>query len=484
VVTSRSPKLVQPAANLPARSFLVRYLTLFGGETFSKLCVVAAFAYLAHVLTPSDYGIVELALSITVFFVLGVESGMGLYGARVVAAEPGRIPSLVPQVMLLRVVLGVPAFAVILGVAAYYRVAGLGILAVNGIAVLLTPFLTQWVFQGLRQMQWVAAGTAIRNFTFVALVLALVRPGSDIRLVAAAEVCGITALALFNGHVLHRWLRVRLDWRGVIAGSRRLFDDVWYMGFSDFAWACLWYSPALVVGWLGLGLDSVAWIAASVRVVMAIHTFVWLYFFNMLPNLARELSVGVDDWRDLMTRSLAVSLWPAGLLAVGGTLIAPVLVPLVFGPAYVAAVRPLQVVVWMIPVAWFSGHFRFSLIAAGQQRWEFVASAGAAAVTLAASTSLAVWLGSLGAAIGLLAGGVANLVLSVAMSNGRVGSVAFGPSVLPALIATVVSALVGLAVLQAAGSFIGAIAGCAIHLALASRHQNELVTFVRSALRR
>lgn len=155
--------------SLRHKSFAVRYLTLFGGETFSKVCVMAAFAYLAHVLPASDYGTIEWALSVTVFFVLGVESGMGLYGARVVAAAPERIPQLVPQIMLLRVVLGVPAFALILAVSAYYRVAGLGILAVNGIAVLLTPFLTQWVFQGLRQMQWVAAGSAIRNFTFVAL---------------------------------------------------------------------------------------------------------------------------------------------------------------------------------------------------------------------------------------------------------------------------------------------------------------------------
>ena len=288
--------------SLRHKSFAVRYLTLFGGETFSKVCVMAAFAYLAHVLPASDYGTIEWALSVTVFFVLGVESGMGLYGARVVAAAPERIPQLVPQIMLLRVVLGVPAFALILAVSAYYRVAGLGILAVNGIAVLLTPFLTQWVFQGLRQMQWVAAGSAIRNFTFVALVLLLVRPGADVRLVALSEVSGVAALALFNTLVLHRWLRIRLDWNELFAGTRRVFRDVWFMGFSDFAWACLWYSPALIIRWLGLGMEEVAWVAASVRMVLALHTFVWLYFFNMLPNLARELAVGFDAWCGLMVQ--------------------------------------------------------------------------------------------------------------------------------------------------------------------------------------
>ena len=127
---------------LQYRSYISRYLLLIGGETFSKVCVIAAFSYLSHVLSTTDYGTIELALSITIFFVLGVESGMGLYGARVIAAAPDRTPSLVAHTMVLRVLLGLPAFALILAVSAHYAFAGLGILAVNGFAILLTPFLT------------------------------------------------------------------------------------------------------------------------------------------------------------------------------------------------------------------------------------------------------------------------------------------------------------------------------------------------------
>jgi O-antigen/teichoic acid export membrane protein len=452
-------------------SFAVRYLTLFGGETFSKLCVMAAFAYLARVLSPGDYGTVELALSITVFFVLGVESGMGLYGARVVAAAPERIPQLVPQVMLLRAALGVPAFAAILSVAAYYRMAGLGLLAVNGIAVLLTPFLTQWVFQGLRQMHWVAAGTALRNFTFVAIVLALVGPGSDIRLVALAEVCGIAVLALVNAYFLHGRLRVRLDWRNPAGGAWRLFRDVWYMGLSDFTWACLWYSPALLVGWAGTGgTEQVAWIGAAVRIVLAVHTFVFLYFFNLLPNLAKELSVGLDGWRDLMQRSIATSMWPACLIAMGGTLVAPILIPAVYGVAFEAAVLPFQIAIWMIPAAWFSGHFRFSLIAAGQQRWEFAASAVTAVVTVAAGLFLSRHHGSAGAAAAMLTGGMVSVVVATLASNRQIGAVGIAQGLGPVLISTAVCLAVGAGVSMLAGVLAGTVAACLLFVIVAAGH--------------
>jgi O-antigen/teichoic acid export membrane protein len=467
-------------AELRRRSFLARYLTLFGGETFSKLCVMAAFAYLARVLEPTQYGVVELALSITVFFVLSVESGMGLYGARVVAASPERIPSLVPHVMVLRVLLGVPAFAAILAVAAHYSSAGLGILAVNGLAILITPFLTQWVFQGLRQMQWVAAGAMIRNFTFVVLIVALVRPGSDLRLVAAAEVGGISVLALTNAFLLHRRLRVRLEWHDLIGGARRLLRDVWFIGFSDLTWACLWYSPTLIVGWIGTGgTEQVAWVAASVRIVLALHTFVFLYFFNLLPNLARELADGLDGWRDVMTRSVATSVWPAGLVAVGGTLIAPVMMPLVFGPPYAAAVRPFQIAIWMIPLAWFSGHFRFSLIAAGQQRWEFGVSAATAAVTVATGLLLGRYQGAAGAAAALLVGGIANTGLAIVASTRYVGRVPLAGTVGPVLIATALSLVLGLWVAAAVGYLAGATVGSLLYLGFAVRQENDLVGLVR-----
>ena len=461
--------------DLRHRSFAARYLTLFGGEALSKICVLVAFAYLARVLDPHDYGIVELALSITVFFVLGVESGMGSYGARVVASDPASISPLVPQVMLLRAAIGIPMFAVILSVAAYYRAAGLGILAVNGMAVLLTPFLTQWVFQGLRQMQWVAAGSIVRNFVFVTLVVVLVRPGVDIRLVAVAEVGGIAALALLNAYVLRRRLHVRLEWRGLLRGTGRLFGEVWSLGLSDLTWACLWYSPAVIIGWVGGGAEQVAWIAASVRIVIAVHTFVWLYFFNLLPNLARELVVSLKEWRALVLRSLAVSMWPACLLAIGAALMAPIAIPAIYGPAYSAAVRPFQIVIWMIPVAWFSGHFRFSLVAAGRQRWEFSASAASALVVVILALVLGHDRASVGGAAALLVGGVVNAGLAMWASHRQIGPVAIGASIGPVIIGSAVSVLVGVGLSAQVGSVVGATAACALFSGLGLWRNRESV---------
>jgi O-antigen/teichoic acid export membrane protein len=473
---------VQHAA-LPYRSFAVRYLTLSVGETFSKICVMVAFGYLARVLSPAGYGFIEQALAITVFFVLGVESGMGLYGARIVAAAPERAPQLVTRVMLLRAMIGLPAFVAVLIVATRHQMAGLGILAINGIAILLTPFLTQWVFQGLKQMTWVAGGAVARNVTFVALVFAFVRPGSGLWVVAAAEVCGIVVLALVNAWFLFGRLHLKLDASGLKDGTRRLFNDVWFMGFSDLMWACLWYSPAVIVGWVSAGgAEDVAWIGAAVRVVLAVQVFVFLYFYNLLPNLASELAVSVERWRTLVQRSIATSLWPACLVALGGTLFAPILIPAVYGEGFRPAIVPFQIAIWMIPAAWFNGHFRFSLVAAGEQWWEFLASVATAIVTVVAGLILSRRYGSAGAAAALLSGGISNTLFSMAASSRRIGDLPLMSSAGPAILATLASLLIGAAVSTVAGALPGTVVGCLLFVLAASRQDNELSRLARSWL--
>src|SRR5262245_47860946 len=165
---------------------------------------MGAFAYLARTLTTAQYGTVELALAISVLLLLSVESGMGLYGARILSTSPERVRQLVPQVMVVRAIVGIPVYIGVLLVAARHDWVVLSILTVSGAGVLVTPFLTQWVFQGFRQMQWVAAGAILRNVAFAVIVIVLVRPGADLRLVAVAELGGLTLLALFNAVVLRR----------------------------------------------------------------------------------------------------------------------------------------------------------------------------------------------------------------------------------------------------------------------------------------
>lgn len=456
------------AGTLRQHSFVVRYLTLFGGEVTSKLCVIAAVAYLARVLPPSEYGLVELALSTTTFFVLAVETGFGNYGARLLGTAPERAAQLVPQSTLLRGLLALPVYGVILVLAIRTGSAGTTMLAIYGLTVLLTPLNTQWVFQGLRQMQWVAVGNLLRYGAFAAVVLLIVRRGSDPRLVAVAEVTGVVLLTVLNTVLIRRTLAVRLDWQDAWAGARQLLRDTWFLGASDVTWAAMWYAPTLILGWTGLGgTERVAWLAASVRIVMALHAFVFLYFFNLIPNLSTELHDGVARWRDLVERSLAISTWASWLVVVGGVLMAPVIIGTVFGRLYADAVLPFQIVVWMIPIAWLSGHFRTSLIVSGHQHMEFAASAAAGVTTIVLALAATRTWGAPGAAVALVSGGLVHALVSGVSVFRLIGPLRL--TVMGSAIATgLASMAAGLLAGGAVGRPLASVGACVLYVAVAA----------------
>jgi O-antigen/teichoic acid export membrane protein len=149
-------------------------------------------------------------------------------------------------------------------------------------------------------------------------------------------------------------------------------------------------------------------------------------------------------------------------------LFAPVIVTTLFGPAFVPAALPFQIVIWMIPVAWLSGHFRFSLIAGGHQRLEFMASAIAGLVTMLVALGAARSYGASGAAAALVAGGVVNAIAAAGIVFRMVGGVRLG-SAAPAVLACAAFLFGGLAASAIVGRPVAAILACLAYALLAFR---------------
>jgi O-antigen/teichoic acid export membrane protein len=415
--------------------------------------------------------------------VMAVDGGLGSYGARVVGVKPDEAPRLLARITLIRLMAAVLAYVPLLLGSLVYGMPGAGMLAVYGLAVFFVPFFNQWLFQGFRAMHLVAAGTTLRNIVFTIVVFTAVVPGTDLRIVALAEVSGVAALAAFTTIVIVWALRIRPDLRGWLGGTASMLRESWPLTASEVMWAALWYSPGIVLGAMAAS-EEMAWLAAPLRIVLALHTFVWLYFFNLLPALSRALATTHGDWCTLTSRSLRTSMWLACLVALTGALFAPQIIHTVYGPAYAAAALPLRIVIWMIPLAWFSGHFRYSLIAAGEQRWEFYALAATVVVTIFGTWLLAPRLGAVGAGISLVAGGALNGLLAWLAVGRRVGTIDAFQVAAGAEICCVLCLATGIVAGSIAGPIAGGIAGIACYVVVAARRDTELIGLARVWLNR
>lgn len=399
--------MTAPAPAGPSRMRLLgNFLSLAGAETASKLLTVAAFAYLARICGPEGFGYIEFAGAVLLCAGLIVDQGFGPYGAREIARAPDRTAELVSEIVVARVVLALVAYAAVIAFALSLDRPPVvtRLLCLYGLSLFAMPLLLQWVFQGHDAMQIVATAQVIRQTVFAAAVFAMVRRPAEIWLVAVAELAGVCSVAAYCVWTYRRRfgdairLRLRL--------SSRLFREGVPIGLSQMFWVVRMFGATLILGLIAPPTD-VGFFAAALRVFIAIHTFVWLYYFNLLPSLARTWQQGDGSFASLISRSLHGTAWTAVAVGTVWVALAPVVVAGLYGPSFAPAGPVLQWLAAVCAVATLSGHYRFGLIAAGRQTTEMMTTGLGALVALLSIPIGYRAAGPAGTAVGLLAAEIA-----------------------------------------------------------------------------
>ncbi len=449
-MTAAAPPAVLPARADPTvpsgRRLTVNYLLLTGGESLAKVFTLAAFVYLGRTLGPERYGSLEFILATMIFFTLPVDFGIGVYGAREVARDRRRAADLLRDVTALRLLLAGVSFVVLLLVAAVLPRDGEVklLLVLYGVSLFAEPALVQWFFQGHERMHWVALTTLIRKATFAACVLLLVRPGTPLPWVGVCECASAVVTAVACLVILRRRLgyAVPRPWRWPAALATHVYRCA-PIGLSHLAWALLWYFATVLMGWLAPA-EEVGWFGASHRVVLALHTFVYLYFYNLLPSLSRG-AARPAELRDLLSRSLGLTVWGGILVALALTLVGGDVLSLLYGPRFLGVHRPLAVLGWLIPIALVAGHYRYLLIACNLQHLELRCTGAAALVAVALGAALIPRYGAVGAAAALVTANLIDGALAYVLVNRRIARIPCHAQLAPPLVALGVAAACGVA---------------------------------------
>src|SRR5260370_22298304 len=191
------------------------------------------------------------------------------------------------------------------------------------------------------------------------------------------------------------------------------------IGLTEVVWASLWYFPTVLLGFLA-PRQQLGWFTASHRVVMARHTFVWLYFFNMLPSISRcVLEPKSSVWK-LVSGSLHIT---AGVCVLGGlvvTVLSRPIASLIYGGSFSGAGQSLAVLIWLLPLSMFSGHFRYTLLAYDLQTQLLAITLVSAFVTIVLCFLLIPLAGATGAAAALVAGNMVTLILGSRTVRARI----------------------------------------------------------------
>lgn len=378
------------------------YVILSGAELVSKVLAAIAFAYLARVLGPQNYGHLEFVLAVIFFFTLVVDSGLSSYGAREIAKDGDAAPRLIAHITAARVVLAVSASVLLAFLATVVRQPPTvkSLLLLYSLTLFGLPGLIQWVFQGRDLMHYVAIASVIRWSTFSAGVFILIRSSAQLWIVPFVEVAAILGAAAFLVAALLRTEGLqlqRLDLRYALS----VFRGAVPIGASELVWAVKVYFATILLGFV-IGGSELGWFGAAHRIVISLHAFVWLYFYNLLPSIARDSQKPVTSLQTLMRTSIQLTAWSAVFFGIVGTALAEPAITLLYGSQYRQAATAFQILVWLIPLALMSGHYRYILIGYDKQALEFLTAAFGAAVSVIVNILLIPRFGLFGAAWSLI----------------------------------------------------------------------------------
>ncbi len=355
-------------------SLFKNFLSLAGAEVFTKAITFAAFAYLARILGAAGFGYVEWSAAVLMCTSLIVDQGFSSYGAREIARMPSATPKLTSEIVTARFGMALFAYAVVASFAFLFvgdptiRL----LLLIYGLSLWALPLLLQWVFQGHDRMNLVALIGIIRQTVFVGVIFAFVRSADDLLLVGIAETAAVAAAAIVSVWMYRRHFPGTKRLRPTV--SIKLFREGAPIGLSQMFWTIKMFGATLILGLVATAEDT-GYFAGAMRILIAVHTFVWLYHFNLLPSLSRAWIKGREEFGLIVRNSMRIVV-PIGIaFGIAWIWLAPFVMKTAYGQEFAAAGGALQWMAGACVAAAVSGHYRFGLIAAGLQTKEMVVSA-------------------------------------------------------------------------------------------------------------
>ncbi len=386
-------------------------LFLFAGEVTTRLLGFLVSAVLARRLTMTGFGQVAFAFSVMSYGIILTKFGLLTVGIREASQNRNFIPSLVNNVLAMRLVGGLIAAMGIVIFAISFRPEMKWLLVVSAAIVVLQGLLLEWLFVALERMEFLAVSHGLVNALYLLLVATVVKAERPLWTVPAAY--GIATLAavvvLFFVYTIEfRLPRLSFDpsvWRKLTLQS-------WPVGLADVL--TQFYVNFGIVGISLLRSDSEAGLyAASHRLVFFLLMLDRILQSLFLPLVSRFYAIKRDQLAGLLGSTLRVAISLSLPLAVTFAMLSQPLLVLIFGGPFAPASPVLSILVWFLPLSLLSTLAGYLLLAAGKEKTFLVNTAIGVSIALAVSVPGILFWGIPAAAVAMVVGETAILALTM-----------------------------------------------------------------------
>jgi O-antigen/teichoic acid export membrane protein len=388
-------------------------LAILAGDVGSRAVGFFVTLYLARVLAPASFGIINIGLAVLGYLSLIGSPGIQMVETRNAAAAAGGMPERAGAILSMRLVLS-PLLVVLTYVAVTLggvQAATRDVIALYSLSLIPMALSLDWLFQGKEDFRGVMVSRLINSLVFGTAVILFVRTESQIRLTPLAFLAGNAAAALVLGVMYRRRYGLPVVGWNPAEWGRVLRANV-PAGAAMFLAQSVANLPPIVIGILLSNADAGVY-SAGMKLIFLLLLVDRTLNSLFLPAATRYAVTRTEEFPALLSAALTAIVVVMVPVLIGTCIIARPAVSLIFGNGYEGAVPVVRVLTGYVLLTLLNSIMVCTLMAFGRTKtYSVIVSGGAfiVCVTVVICTAL---FGAAGAGAGIIAGESVMLFLLV-----------------------------------------------------------------------
>jgi O-antigen/teichoic acid export membrane protein len=328
-----------------------------------------SIAIVTRYLGAEDYGHFNLSLTYTQMFAVLADVGIYTILVREMAKRPERSAVLVGNGLAIRVVLGIAAMTLAVGLALllpYPHEVRVSI-AIAGIAVVLGLANRSMVavLQARLQMGRAVISETLGRATALGGAITVITLDLGLYAMVGSAAAGIFAATVITFFLVRRLVQIRLrferdTWRGLFTASIPL-------GLALAINEIYFRADTFIIS-LSQSFEEVGWYALAYRVLELVAAFPGVFMSSLFPVLARYVAASDPRLHRAIQAASDVFVVAGVPIAVGGLLLAPDIIQIAGGDDFDPSITPLRILLFAGALAFVNGLFGYCLIAKDRQK--------------------------------------------------------------------------------------------------------------------
>jgi len=327
------------------------FFSLSIGKIISQIITFVTIVYLARILGPENFGKINFAQVVVLYFMLITSLGLPTLGVREVARDKNNISNYVNNLLTLRLILALFSFCLMLGfVSIIHKSVEVKYLIIfYGLSLFPFALGLEWLFRGIERMEFIGISMILNKISYGILIFALVRNAGDLLTIPFFWVGGNVVGVMFLIYIFIKYFgKIRLKFNFSL--SKNLMKKALPMGTAIIMTQIYYNFDTVMLGFMKED-RVVGWYNAAYKIILFIWAFIPLFVDTIFPLMSRYYKESKEKLKTLISSSTRLLSTIALPIGVGGTILAkPIMNFLYPGGKFDNGIIVFQILIWSIVI--------------------------------------------------------------------------------------------------------------------------------------